>query len=145
MQRAFDEVNRSEQVHWVERDEVKSFIGVLILLNTFVLGLETEFCRDKESQDCQAGLLWLVLAWFFTSAWSTEMVLRIWVLRMNYFYESLNLVDFARLANIFRESTPLRFISAVSVFQGTPLLNALSETQALRKLTLKYLRSTEQF
>ena len=94
VQRAFDEVNRSEQVHWVERDEVKSFIGVLILLNTFVLGLETEFCRDKESQDCQAELLWLVLAWFFTSAWSTEMVLRIWVLRMNYFYESLNLVDF---------------------------------------------------
>ena len=78
VQRAYTGVADSDTrgTHWVEGDEFKSVIGVLIVLNTLLMGLEIEFCRDPNSPDCQVRLLWLAFAWFFTFAWATEMVLR---------------------------------------------------------------------
>jgi hypothetical protein len=64
----------------------KSVITVLVILNAIVMGVELDYPEHE--------LLWLVLNHLFATAWVLEMCLKLLALRMDYFKDYWNWLDF---------------------------------------------------
>jgi voltage-gated sodium channel len=67
-------------------------VGLVILANAMVIGIETEFCRNNGCQESE--LIWRTIEYVFCAVWVVEMVLRLRAHGLKYFFDPWNVMDF---------------------------------------------------
>ncbi|CAJ1361344.1 unnamed protein product [Effrenium voratum] len=80
-------IEANEKRLWVEQSAFEMVIGLIILLNVIVIGLEIDF---KDSTD---ESLWWIIENIFCVTWLIELAVKLCALKYAYFKDCLNYVD----------------------------------------------------
>ncbi|CAE7591547.1 Scn10a [Symbiodinium pilosum] len=118
----------------VERTEFESLVGVLIAINSIVMGLEAD-APDKRSVG------WVIVENFFCLLWISEMMLKLWFYHLAYFKSGWNVFDFCLvLLNIFETwvipSLAIEDLDALGVLRIVRVLRILRLLRLIRLMRL---------
>mmetsp|Transcript_33072 Transcript_33072/g.76423 ORF Transcript_33072/g.76423 Transcript_33072/m.76423 type:complete len:606 (-) Transcript_33072:115-1932(-) len=118
----------------VDRTEFESVVGVLIGINALVMGFEADL-----GQKGDVG--WIVIENFFCLLWISEMLLKFWFFRLDYFYSSWNVFDFFLvMLNIFETwvipAMSINDLNALGVLRIVRVLRILRLLRLIRLMRL---------
>ncbi|CAE6936414.1 SCN10A [Symbiodinium natans] len=118
----------------VERTEFESAIGILIALNSMVMGLEADAAEKR-------AVGWVVVENLFCLLWIGEMLLKFWAFRLDYFKSAWNVFDFSLvLLNIFETwvipSLSIQDLDAIGVLRIVRVLRILRLLRLIRLMRL---------
>jgi voltage-gated sodium channel len=74
---------------WIESGEANLIFGLMILINAFAIGIETD-SRDPYGTD----IFWDIVEYVFLFIFTVEMMLRMVRYKFKYFYDGWNVFDF---------------------------------------------------
>jgi voltage-gated sodium channel len=77
---------------FVDSTKFNLAVGSVILANAVAIGVETELCRNDGCRDQE--MAWRITEYVFCVVWVVEMVLRLQAAKLQYFYDSWNVMDF---------------------------------------------------
>mmetsp|Transcript_23913 Transcript_23913/g.43881 ORF Transcript_23913/g.43881 Transcript_23913/m.43881 type:complete len:650 (-) Transcript_23913:84-2033(-) len=113
-------------------------IWALVALNTVQMGVEVDYPEHET--------FWLVCENFFTAAFALEMLIKLWVLRCDYFKDKANWLDFCivmlaivdvwLLTYLFSEDIDLRSVSVLRVLRLLRLVRIAKLVKQSRKVIL---------
>ncbi|CAE7938615.1 NaCP60E [Symbiodinium necroappetens] len=118
----------------VERTEFESAVGILIALNSLVMGLEADATEKR-------AVGWIIVENFFCLLWITEMLLKLWAFHLAYFRSGWNVFDFSLvLLNIFETwiipSLAIEDLDAIGVLRIVRVLRILRLLRLIRLMKL---------
>mmetsp|Transcript_26774 Transcript_26774/g.59124 ORF Transcript_26774/g.59124 Transcript_26774/m.59124 type:complete len:609 (+) Transcript_26774:58-1884(+) len=116
-------------VHLVDGHWFNVGIGLAIIVNAVVIGLEVDF-GPNVGED--GSSVWMILENVFCTVWVVEMSMRLYFHRLKYFYDGWNLMDFTLVGFSVADSWVLVHIEG----ESTKLLASMRSVRLLRLLRL---------
>ncbi|CAE7213027.1 Scn10a [Symbiodinium sp. CCMP2456] len=118
----------------VERTEFESAVGILIAINSLVMGLEADASEKR-------AVGWVIVENFFCLLWIAEMLMKLWAFRLAYFRSGWNVFDFSLvLLNVFETwvipSLAIEDLDAIGVLRIVRVLRILRLLRLIRLMKL---------
>ncbi|CAJ1438420.1 unnamed protein product [Effrenium voratum] len=120
-----------EKPKFADSMEFESGIGCLIALNALMMGFEVDLAN-------QGDVGWIVLENFFCVLWIVEMLLKLHSIRLMYFYQPWNILDFFLVLLSVAEAwvIPALSITGVSALGSLRMVRVLRILRLLRLIRL---------
>jgi hypothetical protein len=116
---------------WIESGEANLIFGLMILINAFAIGLETDN-RDPYNAD----LKWDVVEWLFLVIFTVEMMLRMRQDKFKYFYDGWNVFDFVLVSSGYVSLFLMNVVLTESDGSGDSVVGMLTTLRTVRLLRL---------
>jgi len=126
--------------HFINQNFFNSFIGTVIVINAIMIGVETDIGRGDDLND---RVVFFLFELGFGTVFVTEMILRIRLLKWDYFLEPWNVLDYnlvvfsfadIMLSVIFPDSGDMKMLNAFRVIRMVRMIRNVRLLRMFRDL-----------